>query len=74
MIIIRIIILLLFWSLPLPVTVFNVGQYRRDATRSYNNYEFFSPDNEEAMKIRKYGKFTPFILNNVCMNMLEGIR
>uniref|UniRef100_A0A4W6EQE2 Si:dkey-96f10.1 n=1 Tax=Lates calcarifer TaxID=8187 RepID=A0A4W6EQE2_LATCA len=34
--------------------VFNVGQYRRDATRSYNSYEFFRPDNEEAMKIRKY--------------------
>ncbi|KAM7404176.1 hypothetical protein PAMP_011547 [Pampus punctatissimus] len=33
--------------------VFNVGQYRRDATRSYNNFEFFRPDNTEAMKIRK---------------------
>uniref|UniRef100_A0A8D0AAB4 6-phosphofructo-2-kinase domain-containing protein n=1 Tax=Sander lucioperca TaxID=283035 RepID=A0A8D0AAB4_SANLU len=34
--------------------VFNVGQYRRDATRSYNSFEFFRPDNTEAMKIRKY--------------------
>ncbi|XP_028264995.1 6-phosphofructo-2-kinase/fructose-2,6-bisphosphatase isoform X1 [Parambassis ranga] len=33
--------------------VFNVGQYRRDATRSYNSFEFFRPDNAEAMKIRK---------------------
>uniref|UniRef100_A0A7N8X0U3 6-phosphofructo-2-kinase/fructose-2,6-bisphosphatase-like n=1 Tax=Mastacembelus armatus TaxID=205130 RepID=A0A7N8X0U3_9TELE len=33
--------------------VFNVGQYRRDATRSYNSYEFFRPDNIEAMNIRK---------------------
>ncbi|KAM6925490.1 6-phosphofructo-2-kinase/fructose-2,6-bisphosphatase [Xenentodon cancila] len=33
--------------------VFNVGQYRRDATRSYNSYEFFRPDNTEAMNIRK---------------------
>uniref|UniRef100_A0A669CQ34 6-phosphofructo-2-kinase/fructose-2,6-bisphosphatase n=1 Tax=Oreochromis niloticus TaxID=8128 RepID=A0A669CQ34_ORENI len=33
--------------------VFNVGQYRRQATCSYNSYEFFRPDNEEAMKIRK---------------------
>ncbi|KAM9828657.1 6-phosphofructo-2-kinase/fructose-2,6-bisphosphatase-like isoform 4-T4 [Syngnathus typhle] len=33
--------------------VFNVGQYRRDATRSYNSFEFFKPDNAEAMKIRK---------------------
>uniref|UniRef100_A0A8C5HLR3 6-phosphofructo-2-kinase domain-containing protein n=1 Tax=Gouania willdenowi TaxID=441366 RepID=A0A8C5HLR3_GOUWI len=32
---------------------FNVGQYRRDATRSYNSFEFFRADNEEAMKIRK---------------------
>ncbi|MED6252603.1 hypothetical protein ATANTOWER_014091, partial [Ataeniobius toweri] len=32
--------------------VFNVGQYRREATRSYNSYEFFKPDNAEAMKIR----------------------
>uniref|UniRef100_A0A3P8PD04 6-phosphofructo-2-kinase domain-containing protein n=1 Tax=Astatotilapia calliptera TaxID=8154 RepID=A0A3P8PD04_ASTCA len=33
--------------------VFNVGQYRRQATCSYNSYQFFRPDNEEAMKIRK---------------------
>ncbi|XP_077426707.1 6-phosphofructo-2-kinase/fructose-2,6-bisphosphatase 1-like isoform X2 [Vanacampus margaritifer] len=33
--------------------VFNVGQYRRDATRAYNSFEFFKPDNAEAMKIRK---------------------
>ncbi|RVE71174.1 hypothetical protein OJAV_G00072160 [Oryzias javanicus] len=32
---------------------FNVGEYRREATRSYNSYEFFSPDNSEAMEIRK---------------------
>lgn len=38
----------------LSLTVFNVGQYRRDATRSYNSYEFFRADNTEAMKIRKY--------------------
>uniref|UniRef100_A0A8C7YVE3 6-phosphofructo-2-kinase domain-containing protein n=1 Tax=Oryzias sinensis TaxID=183150 RepID=A0A8C7YVE3_9TELE len=31
---------------------FNVGEYRREATRSYNSYEFFSPDNTEAMEIR----------------------
>uniref|UniRef100_A0A673A4R7 6-phosphofructo-2-kinase domain-containing protein n=1 Tax=Sphaeramia orbicularis TaxID=375764 RepID=A0A673A4R7_9TELE len=34
--------------------VFNVGQYRRNATQSYNSFEFFRPDNTEAMKIRKY--------------------
>lgn len=31
-----------------------MGQYRRQATCSYNSYEFFRPDNEEAMKIRRY--------------------
>lgn len=34
--------------------MFNVGQYRRDAAGSYNSFEFFRPDNTEAMKIRKY--------------------
>lgn len=33
--------------------VFNVGQYRREAVQTYRNYEFFRPDNEEAMKIRR---------------------
>uniref|UniRef100_A0A8B9JMY3 Si:dkey-96f10.1 n=1 Tax=Astyanax mexicanus TaxID=7994 RepID=A0A8B9JMY3_ASTMX len=36
-----------------PTKVFNVGQYRREACQSYKNFEFFRPDNEEAMKIRK---------------------
>ncbi|CAM4683616.1 unnamed protein product [Leuciscus chuanchicus] len=36
-----------------PTKVFNVGQYRRDAVHTYKSYEFFLPDNEEAMKIRK---------------------
>lgn len=33
--------------------VFNVGQYRREAVKTYTNFEFFKPDNEEAMTIRK---------------------
>ncbi|XP_030624713.1 6-phosphofructo-2-kinase/fructose-2,6-bisphosphatase isoform X9 [Chanos chanos] len=36
-----------------PTKVFNVGQYRREAVKSYKSFEFFRPDNEEAMKIRK---------------------
>lgn len=36
-----------------PTHVFNVGQYRREAVQTYRNYEFFCPDNEEAMKIRR---------------------
>lgn len=34
-------------------TAFNVGQYRREAVKIYENFEFFKPDNEEAMRIRK---------------------
>ncbi|XP_076328600.1 6-phosphofructo-2-kinase/fructose-2,6-bisphosphatase-like isoform X2 [Tachypleus tridentatus] len=32
--------------------VFNVGEYRRQATTVYKNHEFFSPNNKEAMAIR----------------------
>ncbi|KAM6977419.1 6-phosphofructo-2-kinase/fructose-2,6-bisphosphatase 1 isoform 1-T1 [Aplochiton taeniatus] len=35
-----------------PTKVFNLGQYRREAVQSYKNFEFFKPDNEEAMMIR----------------------
>uniref|UniRef100_M3XVT7 6-phosphofructo-2-kinase/fructose-2,6-biphosphatase 1 n=1 Tax=Mustela putorius furo TaxID=9669 RepID=M3XVT7_MUSPF len=35
-----------------PTKVFNLGQYRREAV-SYKNYEFFLPDNMEALHIRK---------------------
>ncbi|XP_045549223.1 6-phosphofructo-2-kinase/fructose-2,6-bisphosphatase isoform X4 [Salmo salar] len=36
-----------------PTKVFNLGQYRREAVQSYKSFEFFRPDNEEAMQIRK---------------------
>ncbi|XP_041860336.1 6-phosphofructo-2-kinase/fructose-2,6-bisphosphatase 1 isoform X1 [Melanotaenia boesemani] len=36
-----------------PTKVFNLGQYRREAVKTYKNFEFFKPDNEEAMTIRK---------------------
>ncbi|XP_072135084.1 6-phosphofructo-2-kinase/fructose-2,6-bisphosphatase 2-like isoform X4 [Mobula birostris] len=36
-----------------PTKVFNLGQYRREAVKTYKSYEFFRHDNEEAMKIRK---------------------
>ncbi|XP_053935954.1 6-phosphofructo-2-kinase/fructose-2,6-bisphosphatase isoform X4 [Cuculus canorus] len=35
------------------MSLFNVGQYRREAVRSYRSYEFFRHDNEEAMEIRR---------------------
>lgn len=39
--------------LPLPSAVFNVGEYRREAVKQYSSYNFFRPDNEEAMRVRK---------------------
>lgn len=42
-----------FNAISFALTVFNVGQYRREAVQTYKNFEFFRPDNEEAMKIRK---------------------
>ncbi|XP_037540681.1 6-phosphofructo-2-kinase/fructose-2,6-bisphosphatase 2 isoform X1 [Nematolebias whitei] len=36
-----------------PTKVFNLGEYRREAVKSYKSYDFFRHDNEEAMKIRK---------------------
>ncbi|XP_062314784.1 6-phosphofructo-2-kinase/fructose-2,6-bisphosphatase 1 [Osmerus eperlanus] len=35
-----------------PTKVFNLGQYRREAVQSYKSFEFFLPENEEAMRIR----------------------
>ncbi|MGH0131009.1 UNVERIFIED_CONTAM: hypothetical protein FKN15_008693 [Acipenser sinensis] len=35
-----------------PTKVFNVGEYRRGAVNC-NSYDFFRPDNQDAMKIRK---------------------
>ncbi|TSL61127.1 6-phosphofructo-2-kinase/fructose-2,6-bisphosphatase 2 [Bagarius yarrelli] len=36
-----------------PTKVFNLGEYRREAVRSYKSYDFFRHDNAEAMRIRK---------------------
>lgn len=32
---------------------FNVGQYRRECMKIYKSFEFFRPDNEEGLKIRR---------------------
>lgn len=32
---------------------FNVGQYRREFVKIYKSFEFFSPDNEEGLEIRR---------------------
>uniref|UniRef100_G3TWR6 6-phosphofructo-2-kinase/fructose-2,6-biphosphatase 3 n=1 Tax=Loxodonta africana TaxID=9785 RepID=G3TWR6_LOXAF len=36
-----------------PTKVFNVGEYRREAVKKYSSYDFFRPENEEAMRVRK---------------------
>ncbi|XP_049718556.1 6-phosphofructo-2-kinase/fructose-2,6-bisphosphatase 4 isoform X5 [Elephas maximus indicus] len=36
-----------------PTREFNVGQYRRDMVKTYKSFEFFLPDNEEGLRIRK---------------------
>uniref|UniRef100_A0A8C1B9G6 6-phosphofructo-2-kinase/fructose-2,6-biphosphatase 4a n=1 Tax=Cyprinus carpio carpio TaxID=630221 RepID=A0A8C1B9G6_CYPCA len=36
-----------------PTKEFNVGQYRRECVKIYKSFEFFRPDNEEGLKIRK---------------------
>lgn len=38
---------------PCSLAVFNLGEYRREAVKSYKSYDFFRHDNQEAMKIRK---------------------
>ena len=35
------------------LTEFNVGQYRREFVKIYKSFEFFRPDNEEGLKIRR---------------------
>lgn len=36
------------------LTEFNVGQYRRECLKIYKSFEFFRPDNEEGVKIRRW--------------------
>ncbi|XP_022252270.1 6-phosphofructo-2-kinase/fructose-2,6-bisphosphatase-like [Limulus polyphemus] len=45
--------------------VFNVGEYRRQATTVYKNHEFFSPDNKEAMAIRNKCCYIYHYINNL---------
>ncbi|XP_044284379.1 6-phosphofructo-2-kinase/fructose-2,6-bisphosphatase 3 isoform X2 [Varanus komodoensis] len=52
-----------------PTKVFNVGEYRREAVRHYSSYNFFRPDNEEAMKVRRQCAFNA--LRDVKAYLLE---
>jgi signal recognition particle GTPase len=45
--------------------VFNVGEYRRETFKQYASKDFFDPDNEEAVRIRKYFLFSSFKLKVV---------
>uniref|UniRef100_A0A8C7V8A7 6-phosphofructo-2-kinase domain-containing protein n=1 Tax=Oncorhynchus mykiss TaxID=8022 RepID=A0A8C7V8A7_ONCMY len=41
-----------------PTKEFNVGQYRRECVKIYKSFEFFRPDNEEGLKIRRERRWT----------------
>uniref|UniRef100_A0A8C7NSF7 6-phosphofructo-2-kinase domain-containing protein n=1 Tax=Oncorhynchus mykiss TaxID=8022 RepID=A0A8C7NSF7_ONCMY len=54
-----------------PTKEFNVGQYRRECVKIYKSFEFFRPDNEEGLKIRRQCALTA--LNDVCQYLtVEG--
>ena len=46
------------------ILVFNLGEYRRQATEAYKSHDFFRPDNTEAMAIRS--KVAMDALQDVC--------
>ncbi|XP_061470084.1 6-phosphofructo-2-kinase/fructose-2,6-bisphosphatase 1 isoform X2 [Rhineura floridana] len=56
----------------IPTKVFNVGQYRREAVQTYKNYEFFRPDNEEAMHIRRQCALAALRDVQIYLSMEEG--
>ncbi|XP_039222002.1 6-phosphofructo-2-kinase/fructose-2,6-bisphosphatase 1 isoform X2 [Crotalus tigris] len=56
----------------IPTKVFNVGQYRREAVQTYKNYEFFRPDNEEAMQIRRQCALAALRDVQIYLSMEEG--
>ncbi|XP_064822305.1 6-phosphofructo-2-kinase/fructose-2,6-bisphosphatase 4-like [Oncorhynchus masou masou] len=54
-----------------PTKEFNVGQYRRECVKIYKSFEFFHPDNEEGLQIRRQCALTA--LNDVCQYLtVEG--
>jgi 6-phosphofructo-2-kinase/fructose-2,6-biphosphatase 2 len=50
--------------------VFNVGEYRRLATKAYRNHDFFRPDNKDALIIRN--KCAVDALEDMCSWLEEG--
>uniref|UniRef100_A0A673AAN6 6-phosphofructo-2-kinase/fructose-2,6-bisphosphatase 4-like n=1 Tax=Sphaeramia orbicularis TaxID=375764 RepID=A0A673AAN6_9TELE len=53
-----------------PTREFNVGQYRREFVKIYKSFEFFRPDNEEGLKIRR--QCASAALNDVRQYLTEG--
>ncbi|XP_024125116.1 6-phosphofructo-2-kinase/fructose-2,6-bisphosphatase 4 isoform X2 [Oryzias melastigma] len=54
-----------------PTKEFNVGDYRRECLKIYKSFEFFRPDNEEGLKIRRHCATSA--LNDVCQYLsVEG--
>lgn len=49
--------------------VFNVGEYRRQATEAYRSHDFFRPDNDEAIRIRT--KCAQDALEDMCQWLTE---
>lgn len=49
--------------------VFNVGEYRRQATEAYRSHDFFRPDNQEAIAIRS--KCALDALEDMCQWLME---
>uniref|UniRef100_UPI00358F082A 6-phosphofructo-2-kinase/fructose-2, 6-bisphosphatase 4-like n=1 Tax=Myxine glutinosa TaxID=7769 RepID=UPI00358F082A len=37
-----------------PTRIFNAGEYRREAVKSYKSHELFAPTNEEGVNIRRH--------------------
>ncbi|KAI2798753.1 6-phosphofructo-2-kinase/fructose-2,6-bisphosphatase 2 [Blomia tropicalis] len=50
--------------------VFNVGEYRRQATKAYRNHDFFRPDNKDAQVIRS--KCALAALKDMCTWLEDG--
>uniref|UniRef100_A0A3Q1H9U7 6-phosphofructo-2-kinase domain-containing protein n=1 Tax=Anabas testudineus TaxID=64144 RepID=A0A3Q1H9U7_ANATE len=53
-----------------PTKEFNVGQYRRECLKIYKSFEFFRPDNEEGLKIRRV-RFQHLMMSDIFNMVLE---
>uniref|UniRef100_A0A8C6U4K1 6-phosphofructo-2-kinase/fructose-2,6-biphosphatase 4a n=1 Tax=Neogobius melanostomus TaxID=47308 RepID=A0A8C6U4K1_9GOBI len=56
-----------------PTREFNVGQYRRELVKIYKSFEFFRPDNEEGLRIRRCCKSVVFDATNTTRERRDTI-